>query len=72
MADMRAVSWFELTGWALPSGLACFPFKFEFPKGLDFVKCKNHTSLSPKFIKILNLVDQIKRNNFTFGKKFKF
>jgi hypothetical protein len=37
-----------------------------------FEKCKSCTSFPPNFSKLLQVVDNFKRDNFTFGKKFKF
>jgi hypothetical protein len=37
-----------------------------------FEKYKSCTSYSPTFSKLYQVVDNFKRDNFTFGKKFKF
>jgi hypothetical protein len=37
-----------------------------------FEKCKSCTSYSPNFSKVYQVVDNFKRDKFTFGKKLKF
>jgi hypothetical protein len=70
----------ELAGWAgwvgtVTVGRTQFQFLnilFQYFSYSKFEKYKSCTSRSPKFSKLYQMVDNFNRDDFPFGKKFRF
>jgi hypothetical protein len=52
--------------------LTDFPNLFQYFNYSELAKYENYNSFYPKISKPGQVVDKLKRNNFPFGKKFKF